>query len=231
MAFRRLPDESRADNFQLGDGFYPFKGTEVVGGMTRNARDLNGEVVPGTGLKVNMRDFYALIDGYYISAASQRGVLDFDNFRDLDVAEGTSYVVVSVQSLSGGKGPKIRVESEEPASDSGKIVAAKLTIPGGATGVTAGMIDNSVRSYLYNVESASDDITALDGRVDTIEVWGITVDDDIEALQLGKAVAVTGTTLTGPTMAGATYDQTDMQSLLDLVNDLRTKVNAMNTIV
>ena len=39
-----------------GDGFFDFRGTMVVGGVPRLIRELNGEVIAGTGMAVRIRD-------------------------------------------------------------------------------------------------------------------------------------------------------------------------------
>jgi len=162
----KLADSLQLALNQLGDGFFPIKGTMVVGGVVRNIKDLNGETIPGTGLQIRVRDYVAMIDGTVLSDKNKEQ-FEPNRLADLTVAVGKQYIVLRPKHIVGSDGFErkdfdrgdLTVEAQAPVTDSGAILVAEVTVPSGATQVTAEMIDNSVRDYLVEVGVGGDGIS------------------------------------------------------------------------
>jgi len=158
----KLADGLQLALSQLGDGFFPLKGSMTVGGVPRLIKELNGEVVPGTGLQVKVRDFVALIDGV-ILGDKNKSQFDPTDYTTLAVAAGVSYVVLAPARITGTDGTDrpdfargvLSVQPEMPAPDSGKILVAQLRISEGTAQVTSGMIDQGLKAYLKDLGQES----------------------------------------------------------------------------
>jgi len=161
-----VPDHFKlADNLQLalnqlGDGLFAFSGTMVVNQVTRTIKDLNGEVIEGTGLTVKVRDLVGLIDGVVIGDKNraQFSPTTTVTVNVSSVVGTTKYLLAKPCRIVGTDGldrPDFAVAQYELSSTmvaAGKIPLAKITIPSGTTSVTADMIDTSVRAYLTSVD-------------------------------------------------------------------------------
>lgn len=145
----------------LGDGFFAFKGNFTLqDGTTRPLRELNGEVLPGQGLSVGIRDYIALIDGVVLTDKNKEQLNPNVIVQTLSVPVGTSYIVLKptrtveidgVERPNHDKGVLV-VESTPPTLNSGKVLVAKVVVPQNATQVTKEMIDNTVKDYLIDLD-------------------------------------------------------------------------------
>lgn len=152
---------------QLGDGFFAFKGVITASGDPldgRTLKELNGEVLPGAGLQVLVRDIAALIDGIILFEKNKEKFSP-QTTTSLAVSAGVVQHVVLRPQESTGDDPGdpnfkrkksergvLSVEADIPATDSGAILVATVDVPTGSTQVTAAMIDNSVRDYLLDID-------------------------------------------------------------------------------
>jgi hypothetical protein len=134
----------------------------LVGGVSRTVKSVNGEVIAGTGMTVKVRDYCALVKG---------SLLGNQNKEQLDPSElevvtigavsGTKYITMGPKIVRGSDGIDRKdhdrgvfyVRDASPLVGSWEILVAKLTIPPSTTQITDGMIDNSVKKYLKNVDN------------------------------------------------------------------------------
>lgn len=186
----KLADSLQLALVQLGDGFFPFKGSMGVNlpsPATRNIKDLNGEVIPGTGLAIKVRDYLALVDGIVLGG---KNVQQFapDTFTTLAVATGTSYVVLSAKRIVGTDGLDrpdyeqglLSVQSTPASYNSGYINVAKLVIPAMTTQVLSGMIDLSTRQYLVDLGDESRARIGADAAL-AAQIGAVTGTSDLQA--------------------------------------------------
>ena len=169
---------------QLGDGLFPLKGSAIVDGFPRNFKDLNGETIPGVGLSVSVRDYLGMIGGAVLTTKNAEQFSPSTLVNVPLVAGATSWIVLTAARVIGDDGfdrpdfarGVISAQASAPASSSGVVALSEVTIPAGATQVSAAMIDNSVRIYLTNIDT----IVAKDAQQDSRLV---SVEGQISSLQ------------------------------------------------
>lgn len=156
-----LGDSMQLALVNLGDGFYVFTGVLNLDGTPRNIKQLNGEVVPGVGMQVKIRDYVALINGIIVGNQSQGDIKprQFD-LLNLGNISGTKYITLRAKTIVRDDDQErpdhdrgiFELSDTAPAMDSGKILVAKLTIPVNTTQITVDMIDNTVKDYLHDMD-------------------------------------------------------------------------------
>lgn len=146
----------------LGDGFFPLKGNVTINNVTRPMSSWMAEVIPGTGLHVLIRDYVAMIEGVVLTDKSKDD-LDFTQTESLTIPSiGTWYITLRANTFTGYDGTDrpdsdkgvFAAESSAPAIDSGKILVATVTVPSLTTQITSGMINNSTKKFLLNLDVA-----------------------------------------------------------------------------
>ena len=158
----KIADVTQLHGVQLGDGFYALSGIIAVGGVTRLIKDVNGEVIPGTGLQVKVRDWIAQVDGVVLGDKN-KAQLDPNNLTNVAIpsANKTWYIMLRPPRVVGTDGQDrpdfstgvLTAElSVLPAGDRSGLVVAKVVVPPGATQITSGMIINDVKFYLKNID-------------------------------------------------------------------------------
>jgi len=142
-------------NYLHGDGLFPIR------------RDINGRVVPGTGLSVKVLDYLALVDGVYLYLGGKRE-LDPSVFVTVDVrsivGKGKNYLLLTYETSKWVKTDGTTEDVELPGKgriylsptvpEGGAVVLASINIPAGATQVTEDMIDESEKKYLADIDKA-----------------------------------------------------------------------------
>ena len=156
-----LADGLQLANLQLGNGFFPFTGSLAVGRVLRPIKELNGEVIAGTGLQVKVRDVAALLDGIVLTDKNkeQFNPTSYTNVA-IPSANHTWYIVMRAPRVTGSDGQdrpdfQAGVITAELLMPSNGLVLAKVVVPPGTTQITTGMIDNTVKVYLKKMGEIS----------------------------------------------------------------------------
>jgi len=238
--FFHVTNINKLTNTLHGDGFFPFKGTEIIDGVEHTRKSLNGEVIPGDGLTIKVRDYVALIDGVMVVRPPARIVFAEKFFTTIDVSSvvGTAkYLLLEPYHEIDNDGNIHKTHdrgtftlSDTPAEvDSGKITVAKITLASGATSVTENDIDNSIKDYLKDVDllykEFNDAINQLkvdlyDELIAEFEEFKTEITGDITAIN--NQLAVINATITILQLR-VTVNESDIQNLyaqIQSLNDL-----------
>lgn len=158
---------------QLGDGFFPLEGTVSVNNVSRSAKDVNGEVIAGSGLHVIVRDFLAMVDGVVIGGKNAKQFAPVEDQTILSVpANAASRIILSTPHIMGSDGDSrpdyvrgvLSVVPLNTVLESDQLLLAIVTVPNSVTQVTSGMISDA-RKFLTNIDDIQIGNTEVDAAL------------------------------------------------------------------